>query len=337
MNVSAYPWDRLPRMTRAQATLASQLARWLAAAPHGSRLRALVGGPAQARPGAPAATLDPFAARCVVRAERGAIEVRCDSMGIRAIAQRMLGDAAELDALRPLSAVEQSVWALVVATAALDLGVEAQVWPMPAPPSSAAAASGPSATRIALDVSLGEVRLAVELHLTGEPSVRARAMTQPPGWAERVELELPVVVARCAVSRDDLARLRVRDLLTLEPVAAPRSWRGERAELELWGGALGVNLRAEGSSGALAAEVVSGYGPRAMSVADDARIEVTVAVGTTRLSLRQVFELAVGQVVPLGRPLAGPFEVRAQGRVLGQGELVDVDGELAVRILSLAD
>ena len=46
-------------------------------------------------------------------------------------------------------------------------------------------------------------------------------------------------------------------------------------------------------------------------------------------------ELAVGQVVSLGRPLAGPFEVRAAGRVVGQGELVDVDGELGVRIVSL--
>ena len=55
------------------------------------------------------------------------------------------------------------------------------------------------------------------------------------------------------------------------------------------------------------------------------------------LSLRQVFELAVGQIVPLGRPLAGPFELRAAGRVVGRGELVDVDGELAVRIVSLGD
>jgi type III secretion protein Q len=74
-----------------------------------------------------------------------------------------------------------------------------------------------------------------------------------------------------------------------------------------------------------------------MALPDDAHVELSVAVGTTRLSLRQLLDLSVGQVVTLGRPLAGPFEVRAQGRVLGRGELVDVDGELAVRILSLGD
>jgi flagellar motor switch/type III secretory pathway protein FliN len=53
------------------------------------------------------------------------------------------------------------------------------------------------------------------------------------------------------------------------------------------------------------------------------------------MSLRQVLDLAVGQIVTLGRPLAGPFELRAAGRLIGRGELVDVDGELGVRIVSL--
>jgi type III secretion protein Q len=87
----------------------------------------------------------------------------------------------------------------------------------------------------------------------------------------------------------------------------------------------------------MVAEVATGYVPRAMSLPDDAHVELTVGLGTTQLSLRQVFELAVGQVVPLGRPLAGPFEIRARGTLVGSGELVDVDGELGVRIVSLGD
>jgi type III secretion protein Q len=74
-----------------------------------------------------------------------------------------------------------------------------------------------------------------------------------------------------------------------------------------------------------------------MSMPDEAHVELTVALGTTQLTLRQVSELAIGQIVQLGRPLAGPFELRAAGRVVGRGELVDVDGELAVRIVSLGD
>ena len=60
------------------------------------------------------------------------------------------------------------------------------------------------------------------------------------------------------------------------------------------------------------------FGAR-LSLPDDAHVELTVALGTTQLSLRQVFELSVGQIVSLGRPLAGPFELRAAGRLVGKG------------------
>ncbi|HTR54688.1 MAG TPA: FliM/FliN family flagellar motor C-terminal domain-containing protein, partial [Kofleriaceae bacterium] len=77
------------------------------------------------------------------------------------------------------------------------------------------------------------------------------------------------------------------------------------------------------------------YVRRDMALPDDASVELAVTLGTTRLSLRQAMGLAVGEVIALGRPLGGPFDVRAAGQVVGKGELVDVDGELAVRIVSL--
>ena len=87
--------------------------------------------------------------------------------------------------------------------------------------------------------------------------------------------------------------------------------------------------------GAVVAEVTTGYVRRDMSVPDDAHVELTVGLGTTQLSLRAVFELSIGAIVPLGRPLAGPFEIRAGGHVVGRGELVEVDGELGVRVVSV--
>ena len=99
----------------------------------------------------------------------------------------------------------------------------------------------------------------------------------------------------------------------------------------------GQAVGASSAASDVVAEVVSGYVPRAMSLPDDAHVELTVGLGTTRMSLRQVYELSIGQVVTLGRPLGGPFDVRAAGKLVGKGELVDVDGELAVRIVSLGD
>jgi type III secretion protein Q len=85
------------------------------------------------------------------------------------------------------------------------------------------------------------------------------------------------------------------------------------------------------------ATVTTGYVRHEMALPDDAHLELTVQLGTTSLSLRQLAELAVGQIVPLGRPLAGPYEIHAAGRLVGQGELVDIDGELGVRIVALTN
>jgi len=139
-------------------------------------------------------------------------------------------------------------------------------------------------------------------------------------------LDCPIVLGRCALDRQALPRLAVRSVITLDRPTAT-------AELDALGGTIGLTI----AQNAVVGEVATGYVARDMSLPDDAHVELTVALGTTQLSLRQLGDLAIGQIVQLGRPLAGPFELRAAGRVVGRGELVDVDGELAVRIVSLGD
>ena len=80
--------------------------------------------------------------------------------------------------------------------------------------------------------------------------------------------------------------------------------------------------------------MATGY-VRTVAASDEAGLPVTVQLGTTRLSLRRLGELAVGEVIGLGRPLAGPYEIHAGGRLIGHGELVDLDGETGIRIVSL--
>jgi flagellar motor switch/type III secretory pathway protein FliN len=158
--------------------------------------------------------------------------------------------------------------------------------------------------------------------------IQPAATTPAPPWLDRVRFDAAIVVGRCAITPRNLSRLAIGSLVTLDRPAS-----GTLADLEILGGAVGLTSRA----GALVAEVATGYVRRDMVLPDEAHAELTVALGTTQLSLRQITELAVGQVVQLGRPLGGPFELRVAGRVLGRGELVDVDGELAVRIVSLGD
>jgi hypothetical protein len=423
-----YPFDQLPRLTRADAAVQSALARWLAARPSRDGLAALAGGPVRvrfaARGGSPGTVIgrapgivaqgaptiasgpiararvpdaarsdapesggagamarvapeivaverepfDPFAARCEVRVGGASIEVLGSSRAVRALAQRLLGGPAELAAPRPLTHVEQSLWALVVATALEDLAIAGEVIPRvsvePAPVLD-------RPVTISLDVMLGELAIAVELHAPAL-DLRVPPPRPLPAWADRTMIDCPIVVGRCALPEDAVRRLAVRDIVTLErplaghpeaggrgadaglavhpggrgadtglavrpggrgPDAAPAIPHGcgPDAELVIFGGAVG--LRA--APNAVSAEACTGYVPRDMSLPDDAHVELTVALGTTQLSLRQVVELAVGQIIQLGRPLAGPFELRAAGRTIGRGELVDVDGELGVRIVSL--
>ncbi len=142
---------------------------------------------------------------------------------------------------------------------------------------------------------------------------------EPHDWT----FELPIVIARSALQRDAVAALAVRDVIVVE------------LGLELAIGDGGIGLTAVPQ--AVEAKVATGYVPRDMALPDEAHLELTVRLGTTRMSLRRIGELAVGEVVGLGKPLAGPYEIHAGGRAIGQGELVDLEGEIGVRIVSLIE
>ena len=64
-------------------------------------------------------------------------------------------------------------------------------------------------------------------------------------------------------------------------------------------------------------------------------VQITCEIGRVTLSAKEVLELRPGTVLPVGRPLAGPVDLTAGGRVLARGELVDVEGEIGVRITEI--
>jgi flagellar motor switch/type III secretory pathway protein FliN len=64
----------------------------------------------------------------------------------------------------------------------------------------------------------------------------------------------------------------------------------------------------------------------------DAPIVVRVEVGAVSMLARDWAKLAPGDVVLAGRRIAEPAVLRVAGREVARGELVNVDGELAVRI-----
>lgn len=73
------------------------------------------------------------------------------------------------------------------------------------------------------------------------------------------------------------------------------------------------------------------------AAAGDAPIQLALELARIELRLDELAALRPGEVVVTGVPTRGPVTLRAGDRAVATGELVDVDGELGVRVLELAD
>ncbi len=65
----------------------------------------------------------------------------------------------------------------------------------------------------------------------------------------------------------------------------------------------------------------------------DVPLDITAQIGRTRLPIRTVLELGVGQVIELDRQVGAPIDIIANNDVvIARGEVVEVDDEYGVRI-----
>ncbi|MFZ5895807.1 MAG: FliM/FliN family flagellar motor switch protein [Myxococcota bacterium] len=67
----------------------------------------------------------------------------------------------------------------------------------------------------------------------------------------------------------------------------------------------------------------------------DAPVVVRVELGSVSMAAREWAALRAGDVIHTGRRIAEPVLLRAGGRVVARGELVNIEGELGVRVLEL--
>lgn len=92
------------------------------------------------------------------------------------------------------------------------------------------------------------------------------------------------------------------------------------------------------------AEHSDGYGddeggddpsPEAAGLLEDIGVALVVELGRVMVSAADVVQLRPGQVIELARAPGEPVDLVVDGKRVGKGELVEIDGELGVRILSL--
>ena len=68
----------------------------------------------------------------------------------------------------------------------------------------------------------------------------------------------------------------------------------------------------------------------------DIPLQISVELARVPMTAEQVVSMRVGQVMELHRSPGEPVDLAVNGKVIGRGELVELEGQLGVRILSLA-
>ena len=74
----------------------------------------------------------------------------------------------------------------------------------------------------------------------------------------------------------------------------------------------------------------------ASQVVETMAIELVFEVGRQSLPVHELRTIQPGFTFELDSPLAAPATIRANGRVIGKGELMEVDGRLGVRVTEMA-
>jgi len=66
---------------------------------------------------------------------------------------------------------------------------------------------------------------------------------------------------------------------------------------------------------------------------DDVPIELSFELGKITLSIAELSALQPGYVFELNQDLNQPVEIRANGKLIGKGELLEIDGRIGVRVV----
>ncbi len=65
----------------------------------------------------------------------------------------------------------------------------------------------------------------------------------------------------------------------------------------------------------------------------DIAVPVKAVISQTAMSPREMLGLRVGDIIPAGKIVGEPMELRIEGRRMAQGEVVLVNGRMAIRLV----
>lgn len=103
------------------------------------------------------------------------------------------------------------------------------------------------------------------------------------------------------------------------------------------GGWFAVRVRENGTVSAPAAAAPVSIPAGNLGRINNVEMTLTVEIGRTRMSVRDVLGMEPGAVVELDRSAGAPADVLLNGRLIAHGEVVVVDQDYAVRITKILD
>jgi len=77
-------------------------------------------------------------------------------------------------------------------------------------------------------------------------------------------------------------------------------------------------------------------GDAAMKLVKDIPVTLSIELGRTRMSLKQLLELEQGAVIELERMVDEPMDVLVNGTLVAHGEVVVIDDTFGVRLTDIA-
>jgi flagellar motor switch protein FliN/FliY len=76
--------------------------------------------------------------------------------------------------------------------------------------------------------------------------------------------------------------------------------------------------------------------PNPMNLIMDVKVQLTVQLGSCRLSMKDVIALAPGTVIQLGQQASDPVGLYVNDKLIAHGEVVVVDENFGIKITALA-
>ncbi|MBI2343191.1 MAG: FliM/FliN family flagellar motor switch protein [Deltaproteobacteria bacterium] len=76
-------------------------------------------------------------------------------------------------------------------------------------------------------------------------------------------------------------------------------------------------------------------GEAVMGMAADVPVQVVAVLGKKTVTMHELFQLEVGQLIEMGVPLSVSVDLVANGKLIAKGELVEIDGQLGVKVVKL--